>query len=89
MGEYRSADSPMEPNANQILTPTREEYEADPSDVTKYKSIFSETSFLAMYKRPDISFAICNLSSFQMNPDYSHRQAFKPVLHYLAGNKIR
>lgn len=81
--------SPMEPNANNTLVAAPEAYNADPGDVTAYKSGLGQLMYLMVRTRPDIAFAICKLSTFSNNPTDTHWKALKRVLRYLAGTRTR
>jgi Reverse transcriptase (RNA-dependent DNA polymerase) len=79
LNEARTVKSPL--NAGQELlksTPfsTR-------CDQKLYQEIIGSLIHLALYSRPDISFAVSKLSQFNMDPSIEHLQAAKHVLRYL------
>ena len=85
MSEAKSQASPMEPNANNTLVAAPEGFNADPEDVTAFKSGLGLLMYLMVRTRPDIAFAVCKLSTFSNNPTDIHWQALKRVFRYLAG----
>ena len=72
MIEAKSQTSPMEPNANNTLTAAPAGFQADPEDVTAFKSGLGLLMYLMVRTRPDIAFALCKLSTFSNNPTNTH-----------------
>jgi len=62
---------------------------AKPSDnrcnPTEYQAIIGSLNHLAVYSRPDIAFAVSQLSQFLSDPTTTHFKAAKQVLRYLKG----
>ena len=52
-----------------------------------YARLIGELQFLANATRPDIAYAISQLSSYTANPTMQHVTALKHVLRYLSGTK--
>ena len=89
MSEAKFQSSPMEPNANNTLVAAPEGFNANPDDVTAFKSGLGLLMYLMVRTRPDIAFALCKLSTFSNNPTDTHWQALKRVFRYLAGTRNR
>ena len=51
----------------------------------RYSQIIGSLMYLASATRPDISFAVCKLSRFVLNPGDDHWRALERVMHYLKG----
>ncbi|GKE96669.1 putative ribonuclease H-like domain-containing protein, partial [Tanacetum coccineum] len=62
---------------------TRDE-EADEVDVHLYRSMIGSLMYLTA-SRPDIMFAVCACSRFQVTPKTSHLNAVKRIFKYLKG----
>lgn len=56
----------------------------DAADVP-YRQLIGSLMYLAVSTRPDIAFAVSNLSQFLTNPSIDHWKAAKRVLRYLQG----
>ncbi|XP_036138913.1 uncharacterized protein LOC114255139 [Monomorium pharaonis] len=56
----------------------------EPADVP-YRQIIGSLMYLAVGTRPDIAFAVNNLSQFLDNPSFEHWKAAKRILRYLQG----
>lgn len=56
-------------------------------DSTKYRGIVGKLLYLAGSTRPDIAFAVSNLSRFNSKPHKVHLSAARHVLRYLSGTK--
>ena len=54
-------------------------------DTEKYQSAVGALLYLATRTRPDISFAVSNVSKFCSNPTTQHWQAVKRIFRYLKG----
>ena len=89
MSEAKFQSSPMEPNVNNILMAASEGFNANPEDVTVFKSGLGLLMYLMVRTRLDIVFALCKLSTFSNNPTDAHWQVFKRVFRYLAGTRNR
>ncbi|GJW56881.1 putative ribonuclease H-like domain-containing protein [Tanacetum coccineum] len=73
------ASTPMEPNKALI-----KDTEADSVDVHLYRSMIRSLMYLTA-SRPDIMFAVCTCSRFQVTPKMSHLHAVKRIFRYLKG----
>ena len=56
-------------------------------DKSSYRVIVGSLLYLSCWTRPDIAFAVSELSRFVSDPGQVHMQAAKRVLRYLAGTK--
>ena len=54
-------------------------------DQLRYSQIIGSLMYLASATRPDISFVVCKLSQFVLNPGGDHWHALERVLRYLKG----
>ena len=72
MADANSQSTSMEVNANTALLEAIKEYQADPADVTVYKSDVGQLMYLMIKTRPDIAYAVCKLSIFNVNPTAIH-----------------
>jgi len=81
MNEAKAVSVPADPNV--ILKPVLSENEYESH--VPYREIIGSLMFLATVTRPDIAFAVNNLSKFVNKHDKTHWQAAKQVLAYLAG----
>ena len=54
-------------------------------DQLRYSQIIGSLMYLASATRPDISFAVCKLSRFVLNPGDDHWRALERVMRYLKG----
>ena len=50
-----------------------------------YRNMVGSLLYLACWSRPDISFAVSELSRFVSSPGQNHMQAVKHLLRYLKG----
>ena len=89
MSEAKSQASPMEPNANNTMVAAPEGFQADPEDVTAFKSGLGSLMYLMVRTRPDIAFPMGKLATYSNNPTDVHWQALKRVFRYLAGTRTR
>ncbi|GJS50566.1 putative ribonuclease H-like domain-containing protein [Tanacetum coccineum] len=64
--------------------PLVKDEEANDVDVHLYRSIIGSLMYLTA-SRPDIMFAVCACSRFQVNPKTSHLSAVKRIFRYLKG----
>ena len=72
MDKAKSQASPIEPNTNNTLITAPEGFQADPEDMTAFKSGLGSLMYLIVRTRPDIAFALCKLSTFSNNPTDTH-----------------
>ena len=84
MTNSRAVKTPLDPSLP--LTKRRPEEKAC-EDVTLYQSILGKLSHMALYSRPDISFAVSKLSQFSHDPSMAHFHALKHVVRYLKGTR--
>ncbi|GJR96906.1 ribonuclease H-like domain-containing protein [Tanacetum coccineum] len=75
----KTAITPMETK----MTLTKDE-EADEVDVHLYRSMIGSLMYLTA-SRPDIMFAVCACSRFQVTPKTSHLDVVKRIFKYLKG----
>ncbi|GKA18987.1 putative ribonuclease H-like domain-containing protein [Tanacetum coccineum] len=64
--------------------PLVKDEEATDVDVHLYRSMIGSLMYLTA-SRPDIMFAVCTCSRFQVNPKTSHLHAMKMIFRYLKG----
>ncbi|KAE9060786.1 hypothetical protein PF010_g30078 [Phytophthora fragariae] len=79
--EAHAVENPMEVNAR--LAPIEEDEKADTS--FPYREAVGMLMYLATSTRPDLAFALGQLSRFVANPSPKHVGALKRVLRYVAG----
>lgn len=62
---------------------------AGDSEMSKfpYRHLFGSLMYLAIATRPDISYAIGNVSRYMEKPTVAHEKALKRILKYVAGTK--
>ncbi|GJZ94094.1 putative ribonuclease H-like domain-containing protein [Tanacetum coccineum] len=80
LASVKTAITPMETK----MALTKDE-EADEVDVHLYRSMIGSLMYLTA-SRPDIMFAVCACSRFQVTPKTSHLNAVKRIFKYLKGN---
>jgi hypothetical protein len=56
-------------------------------DQTHYQELIGSLNHLAVYSRPDISFAVSKLAQFNSDPTLIHLRSAQHVLRYLQGTK--
>lgn len=80
--------TPMETGTRLSITmsPTDEE-ERKSMDKKPYQMIVGSLMYAAVTTRPDISFAVQQLSQYSSNPGHQHWDAAKRVLRYLKGTQ--
>jgi hypothetical protein len=84
--EVRVASTPMVPNTR--LDPaTDTDREAFLAMNEDYRQAIGSLNYLAVNSRPDIAFAVSQLSQHLERPGKSHWQAFLHLLRYLAGTR--
>ncbi|GKB72161.1 putative ribonuclease H-like domain-containing protein [Tanacetum coccineum] len=79
LASVKTAITPMETK----MALTKDEESAD-VDVHLYRSMIGSLMYLTA-SRPDIMFAVCACSHFQVNPKVSHLIAVKRIFKYLKG----
>ncbi|GKA87666.1 putative ribonuclease H-like domain-containing protein [Tanacetum coccineum] len=77
---HRIGSTPIEPNKALI-----KDEEADSVDVHLYRSMIGSLMYLTA-SRPDIMFAVCACTRFQVTPKMSHLHAVKRIFRYLKGS---
>lgn len=55
------------------------------SRITLYRAMVGSLNYLAVWTRPDISYAVSQLARFNDNPGQAHHEAAKRVLRYIQG----
>ncbi|GJZ58687.1 putative ribonuclease H-like domain-containing protein [Tanacetum coccineum] len=75
----KTASTPIE-----TQKPLVKDEEASDVDVHLYRSMIGSLMYLTAF-RPDIMFAVCACSRFQVTPKYSHLSAVKRIFRYLKG----
>ncbi|GJX11858.1 putative ribonuclease H-like domain-containing protein [Tanacetum coccineum] len=75
----KTASTPIE-----TQKPLVKDEEASDVDVHLYRSMIGSLMYLTA-SRPDIMFAVCAYSRFQVNPKTSHLSAVKRIFRYLKG----
>jgi len=69
----------------QKLQRASSDYEAEREFTRTYQEAIGSLMYLMLCTRPDIAYAISNLSKFSANPTGEHWKAVKKVLRYLKG----
>ena len=75
----KTTSTPLEPGC-QLLKATQPDKLCDP---TRYQELTGSLNHLAVFSRPDISFAVSKLAQFNANPTMTHWKAGLHVLRYL------
>lgn len=83
MGESHAVATPMVSR----LSSSHKGEELSSEDKSQYRIIVGSLLYLACWTRPDIAFAVSELSRFVSDPGSVHMQAAKRVLRYLKGTK--
>ncbi|GJY66287.1 putative ribonuclease H-like domain-containing protein [Tanacetum coccineum] len=78
-GNVKTASTPIE-----TQKPLVKDEEASDVDVHLYRSMIGSLMYLTA-SRPDIMFAVCACSRFQVTPKTSHLSAVKRIFRYLKG----
>ena len=79
MVNAKTSKTPLEPGC-QLLKATETDKLCDP---TQYQELTGSLNHLAVFSRPDISFAVSKLSQFNATPTVTHWKAGLHVLRYL------
>ena len=58
-----------------------------PGEHDRYRNMVGSLLYLACWTRPDISFAVSELSRFVSSPGQKHMAAVKHLLRYLQGSR--
>jgi hypothetical protein len=83
MQDCSPVDTPLDPSL-----PLHQRLPHEKSaDQDLYQQITGSLNHLAVYSRPDISFAVSKLSQFNRDPSTTHLAAARRVLRYLKGTK--
>ena len=89
ISEAKSQASPMELNVNNTMVTAPKGFQADPEDVTAFKSGLKSLMYLIIRTRPDIAFLISKLATYSNNPTDIHWQVLKRVFRYLTSTRTR
>lgn len=84
MQDSTPVTTPME---NKTLEPGPADYIASAELCKWYQSAIGSLMYLMLCTRPDIAYAISQLSRFAANPTENHKGAVKRVFRYLAGTR--
>lgn len=68
-------------------SPKENKEKATPRDIADYQCMIGSLLYLMLGTRPDISFAVTQLSQFAANPSRDHIDKAKYILHYLVGSQ--
>ena len=79
----KTSNTPLEPSC-QLLKAT----ETDKlCDLTRYQELIDSLNHLAVFSRPDISFAVSKLAQFNTTPTMTHWKAGLYILRYLKSTR--
>jgi len=81
MEHTHGISTPMDPNVRMDLAEDRGEKELE--DIIDYQAVVGSLMYAARATRPDISYAVADLSRYNSRPFTSHMTAAKRVLQYL------
>ena len=84
MRDLRGTQLPMDPNL--VLEPAPEGYLAVESLKQRYQSAVGSLMYLMLGTRPDIAFAVSQVSRFAANPTDDHWTAVQRIFRYLKQN---
>lgn len=86
MQDCNPVKTPSDPNQKltKTMSPQSDE-EANEMSNVPYQEAVGSILYLAQCTRPDISFAIANVSKFNQNPGRAHWNAVKRIFRYLKG----
>ena len=79
MTNSRPAKTPLDPSLPLLST----QQDDKRADTLLYQEIVGSLNHLAVYSRPDISYAVSKLSQFLIDPNETHMSAARHVLRYL------
>jgi hypothetical protein len=83
MESCNAAHTPVQPNV--CLAPPADNFKASTKDIRRYQAAVGALMWASICTRPDISFAVGQLSQHASNPDKSHFTALTQVFRYLRG----
>jgi hypothetical protein len=83
MNECKPSPTPVQPGVKLVAPVTG--FEAALSDVRRYQATVGALMWAAICTRPDMSYAVGQLSRYAGNPDKSHDAALIQCLRYLRG----
>ena len=83
MNECKPSPTPVQPGVK-LVSPDNG-FEAALSDVRRYQATVGALMWAAICTRPDMSYAVGQLSRYASNPDKSHEAALVQCLRYLRG----
>jgi hypothetical protein len=86
MDQARTASTPLVPNTR-LLPATQDQQAAFQAKGINYRRLIGLLNYLAVSTRPDISFAMSQLSQYLENPGSNHWDAAVHLLRYLAGTR--
>ena len=72
MTDANSQSTSMKANANTALLEATKKYQADSADVIAYKLGVDQLMYLMIKTRSNIAYAVCKLSTFNVNPTAIH-----------------
>ena len=81
MTNLRGAQTPMDPNLT--LEPAPKDHLAVDSEKLRYQSAVGSLMYLMLGTRPDIAFAVSQVSRFLSNPTEKHWAAVQRIFRYL------
>jgi transposase InsO family protein len=76
-------DTPVQSSVR--LAPPAETFKATVRDIRRYQAAVGALMFASICTRPDITYAVGQLSQYASNPDKSHFHALTQVFRYLRG----
>ncbi|KAH9468629.1 hypothetical protein Pst134EA_033370 [Puccinia striiformis f. sp. tritici] len=82
----RPVDTPMVPNTRLVVATEHEQLEFRRLNIN-YRRAIGSINYLAVSTRPDIAFAVSQLSQHLENPGIRHWRAFLHLLRYISGTK--
>ena len=82
MEASRPVSTPIAAGARLIIGETRSE-----SDIKEYQAMVGSVMYTMLCTRPDLAYAIQQLSQFNSNPTNAHLQAAKRVFRYTQGTQ--
>lgn len=81
MTNLRGAQNPMDPNLT--LEPAAKDHVAVDSEKLRYQSAVGSLMYLMLGTRPDIAYAVSQVSRFSANPTDKHWSAVQRIFRYL------
>lgn len=80
---FTAVATPMDPKL--VLEPAPSDFQASGKDKLWYQSAVGSLMYLMLCTRPDITYAVSQLSRYSSNPTDKHKTAVKHVFRYLQG----